>query len=52
MKNFKIFFKAKWEFFPPKKRALLIYDGNNNPFSELMNRYDFNILYTRGEKLN
>ena len=26
MKNFKIFFKAKWEFFPPKKKALLIYE--------------------------
>lgn len=51
MKYLKILFKAKWELSYPKKCDVLIYDGNNNPFSNFLNQRS-KILYVRGEILN
>lgn len=51
MKKLKIFLMAKWEFFMPERKKVLIYDGNNNPFSNYFKRNDYNVLYTRGERI-
>ena len=49
MRKIKIFFKAQWEFYPPKKKRFLIFDGNNIPFFDYINKEQSNVLFIRGK---
>ena len=52
MSLIKIFLNSKWDLIRIKKRKFLLVDGNYNPFTKYYDKKDFNILYTRGEKIN
>ena len=52
MKLIKIFFKSKWDFGKIKNKKILLVDGSYNPFLKYYPKKDFNILFSRGEKIN
>ena len=52
MRYLKVFLQTKWIFNPPKKKDVLVFDGNNNPFEKYISKKKLGVLYSRGEKLN
>jgi surface carbohydrate biosynthesis protein len=52
MKKIKKFLYAKWDLLPPKKKKILVFDGNNNPFINYILKSGYNTLYLRWERIN
>ena len=50
--SLKIFFKAKWSIFPPKKVDIILFDGIFNPFNKFLDKKSYSVFYTRNERLN
>lgn len=49
---FRLFFFAKWNFFPPKKNKLLIFDRENSQYIKKILKKNAHILDVRGEQIN
>ena len=49
---FKVFLKARWVLFPPKKIDFIVFDGINNPFLKFLKKKKYSIFYNRNEEIN